>query len=160
MKVGDKVKVKSLEWYNENEDVRGHIDFGGISFNRAMSQFCGQTLTVKNVTKDCFLVEENDWAWTEDMIEHEIKWVYVSDESEEHARGSKAKRIYIQPFRKRHLCVEIADTKEYPDGDYSVVSWKYVVPVETENSELLENITRMEKELAKMKAKLNERSDK
>ena len=50
-KVGDKVRVKSLEWYNQNKDSDGNIylnDFG-IPFIKGMSVFCGRKAVIASI---------------------------------------------------------------------------------------------------------------
>lgn len=42
-KIGDKVKVKSLEWFNKNTDRLIYTDPLTIS---SMSQFCGKIVTI------------------------------------------------------------------------------------------------------------------
>lgn len=69
--IGDKVKVKSLEWYNNNTsnaDCIYCVNF--IPFTQSMSIFCGCIMTIKSIERDnIYLVEENHHAWTEDMFE-------------------------------------------------------------------------------------------
>ena len=71
-KIGDKVRVKSLDWYNNNNT--SNADFiccsNFIPFTQHMSLFCGCVLTIKSIERDnIYLVEENLNAWTEDMFE-------------------------------------------------------------------------------------------
>ena len=51
-KVGDKVRIKSLDWYNENKNRYGDINYGcetEILFTSEMSSFCGQVATITRV---------------------------------------------------------------------------------------------------------------
>ena len=70
-KVGDKVKIKSLDWYNKNKDKRGHVDYGKHLFYFIMSQYCGKIFTISNVYSDYYLMSENkyEYRWTDEMIE-------------------------------------------------------------------------------------------
>ncbi len=71
-KVGDKVRVKSLEWYNENKNEYGSIDCDNmVYFQEYMSKFCGSILTIKGVDIDlnAYVVKENICYWTDDMFE-------------------------------------------------------------------------------------------
>ena len=45
-KVGDKVKIKSLDWYNTFKDERGVVDCGQWYFDKKMSRFCGKIVTI------------------------------------------------------------------------------------------------------------------
>lgn len=71
-KVGDKVKIKSLDWYNENkaEDGRVYCDSYAI-FIQIMSNFCGQTVTISEVVDDVYGILEDDgeYSWADYMIE-------------------------------------------------------------------------------------------
>ena len=70
-KVGDKVKVKSLEWYNMNQDEFGKIRCNTAYFQPTMSKLCDSILTIKNIDKflNAYIVEENSCYWTDDMFE-------------------------------------------------------------------------------------------
>ena len=71
--IGDKVKVKSLDWYNKNKDDCGYIFSCGIYFIPKMSIFCGCVMTINaidNISDNViYHVEENSSIWTEDMFE-------------------------------------------------------------------------------------------
>ena len=69
-KVGDKVRIKSLDWYNENKDEYGYIDCGSREFFTKMSNWCGKIATIKEICKtNCYRLEEYDFDWTDEMIE-------------------------------------------------------------------------------------------
>ena len=74
-KVGDKVKVKSLEWYNQMRDSDGDIylnDFG-ISFVKDMSVFCGKKATIVfDLGGEYQLdIDNKKWSWKDWMLEDE-----------------------------------------------------------------------------------------
>ena len=50
-KVGDKVRVKSIDWYEENKDDSGSIKIGSKEyyFVEEMLNYCGAPLTIKEV---------------------------------------------------------------------------------------------------------------
>ena len=77
-KVGDKVRVKSLEWYNEKKDSIGYIPIGQV-FTDAMSKYCGSILTIKEIFEDFYIVNENTKNWQDWMLEDEV----VNEEKEE-----------------------------------------------------------------------------
>ena len=84
-KVGDKVKIKSLDWYNENKidygtsyganTIRSHVKCNGYSFLDIMSPYCGKELTVDIAEEDnnisTYIMKEPaiSFKFTEDMIE-------------------------------------------------------------------------------------------
>ena len=45
-KVGDKVKIKNIDWYNENKDGDGFVHCGDKIFDDYMSVFCGSVVTI------------------------------------------------------------------------------------------------------------------
>lgn len=78
LKIGNKVRVKSLAWYNKNKEyaVFGYriIPKGyDYVFNDAMSKFCGKKLTINavytNNGKLCYSTEENNFTWCDFMLD-------------------------------------------------------------------------------------------
>ena len=82
-KVGDKVRIKSLDWYNENKDKNGNIVFSSkvphfalcvnvrTVFTKDMVKYCGKVVTIENVwTANYSIVEgtHRDY-FTDEMIE-------------------------------------------------------------------------------------------
>lgn len=77
-KVGDKVRVKSLEWYNENKNKYGYVQCGYKDFTENMRKYCGDVVTISGFNYSSFydfttynIAEENDYsyAWSDDMFE-------------------------------------------------------------------------------------------
>ena len=70
-KVGDKVRVKSLEWYTMNKDEFERVRCNTVYFQPTMSKLCDSILTIKNIDKfiNAYIVEENSYYWTDDMLE-------------------------------------------------------------------------------------------
>ena len=73
-KVGDKVRIKSLDWYNKNATSDfGDVDCGAMPFMYYMSEFCNKIVTISNVNYkyEYYEIEEDVAAngWTDDMIE-------------------------------------------------------------------------------------------
>lgn len=71
-KVGDKVKVKSFDWYNENKDEDGFVHCGDRIFDDYMSVFCGSVITISGEYPYCGYNVQEDMqcrTWTDEMIE-------------------------------------------------------------------------------------------
>lgn len=74
-KVGDKVRIKSIDWYNKNKDKYGTIMFstdnGDFSFTKEDAHFCGQVVTIEHEGKGYYLIVEDDrgYFWIDEMIE-------------------------------------------------------------------------------------------
>ena len=69
-KVGDKVRIKSEDWYNRYINGK-EGDCGTCPFTFEMKIFCGQVLTIKWVHQNWYyMVEDNSkYFWTDEMIE-------------------------------------------------------------------------------------------
>lgn len=75
-KVGDRVRIKSLDWYNENKDKDGEVICGEYDFVVPMTKFCGKVVTIQSCyTSDCYLIKEDNkcYAFTDEMIECKIE---------------------------------------------------------------------------------------
>ena len=69
-KKGDRVKIKSLEWYNKNKDQHGRVACGYHVFTEDMSKFCGYTMIVCNRTNLGVMTMGGSASyWTDEMIE-------------------------------------------------------------------------------------------
>ena len=71
-KAGDKVRIKSLDWYNENKDDNREIKFENGIFTILKSTFLGQIMTIEEITpeKQYILIEDRyKTLWTDEMIE-------------------------------------------------------------------------------------------
>lgn len=68
-KPGDKVKVKSIKWYNDNKDDNDFIYCCNVRFVPLMSAYCDCILTIKTSDQGFYHVEENSWVWSDGMFE-------------------------------------------------------------------------------------------
>ena len=71
-KVGNRVKIKSLDWYNENKNEFGDVPCEGYNFVESMSTFCGKILTIDvNFRDGTYIMKEDDegYTFTNEMIE-------------------------------------------------------------------------------------------
>ena len=79
-KVGDKVLIKSLDWYNENNDGIGILSYkiSGVPFASDMAKYCGGIVTINRAYADGngrlgdrYYIKEDDgdWVWHEKMFE-------------------------------------------------------------------------------------------
>ena len=76
-KVGDKVPIKSLDWYYENRDKIGQVDCGSACFIPLMETFCGQIVTISFIhsLREFYRIKEDDdeFNWTDEMIERLVE---------------------------------------------------------------------------------------
>lgn len=72
-KVGDKVRIKSIDWYNKNKNEDGDIYFNNNSFVSDMSEYCGKVATIIKKCDKYYKLDidknKGDWYWTDDMLD-------------------------------------------------------------------------------------------
>lgn len=74
-KVGDRVKIKSLNWYDKNKDRFGEIwteSFDRkrkICFASNMTPYCGMETVIFSVERYNYVLKNIPYAWTDEMIE-------------------------------------------------------------------------------------------
>ena len=76
-KVGDRVRIKSIDWYNKNKDNYGSIYAGnGFVFWKNMIRHCGEIMKITIVkvdpedsNKGYYFMENSEERWTDEMIE-------------------------------------------------------------------------------------------
>ena len=99
-KVGDRVRIKNLDWYNENKDELGNIDCGDALMITEKSPFCGKIVTISNISDvvDAYKIENDNgcYNWTDEMIEGLVEEeVFI-----------KANDIYNEEYSKGEYCHE------------------------------------------------------
>ena len=69
--VGQKVKIRSLEWYQDNVNRYGIIECGKYEFFEPMNEYCGKVVTIKRIDDDNYRIDTDKGAfcWTDEMIE-------------------------------------------------------------------------------------------
>ena len=70
--IGDRVRIKSYDWYKENKDTDGKVwtSGGQIPFDKCMSEWCGKVMTISHVRVDHYtMVEDLVGYWSDEMIE-------------------------------------------------------------------------------------------
>lgn len=82
-KVGDKVRVKSLEWYNANKNEYGDVKCYDcqetdikcqetIYFISLMAEYCGEIVTIDKIWEDysySIIEDDQTFEWTDNMFE-------------------------------------------------------------------------------------------
>lgn len=86
-KKGDIVRIKSLDWYNNNKDEKGNVTVTGYScsFTKVLSELCGKCLVIEKVedTGDIYL---NDlpyvfYEWMLELGKYELKPLDITKNS-------------------------------------------------------------------------------
>ena len=75
-KVGDKVRIKSLDWYNQNKGKDNNVPLikstnSYYNFIEVMRGLCGKVMTISSVKSNYYdMVEDyGSYFWTDEMIE-------------------------------------------------------------------------------------------
>ena len=75
-KVGDKVRIKSIDWYNENKSKsHGTVACGSKYFDYDMREWCGKTMTILAAYQTYYIMQEDGTKdlWTDEMIECKVE---------------------------------------------------------------------------------------
>lgn len=75
-KVGDKVKIKNIHWWNENKRIcdYGFYSVDGVShqsFVEGMEHYCGMDAIITQIMEDTYRINLDDryWDWCDWMFE-------------------------------------------------------------------------------------------
>ena len=75
-KVGDKVRIKSLDWYKKApKDIFGYICEVPGPFVQDMSNYCGRVATIIETEGSLFYrldIDNKTWAWSKETFEYKI----------------------------------------------------------------------------------------
>lgn len=72
-KVGDKVRIKSLDWYNQYKDVTGCVFLHKVIFSPEMAVLCGKIVTIQEINfNESYGIGESNYAIVDDMIECKV----------------------------------------------------------------------------------------
>ena len=122
-KVGDKVRIKSLDWYNENKDEYGFVDFSTSVFVPGMSQFCGKIVTIEDVFEEeddvVYCMEGIDYDWTNEMIECKVEEECPQDFIEKYCKSCGTQRCdrtkeFLDgcPYYNEYMCKKQSNAME------------------------------------------------
>lgn len=106
-KVGDKVRVKSKEWWNaQPKNEGGSVECGAETFNEFMASMCGKVVEISGVSKDTYFIKEYGFFWTDEMF----------DDSYSHGKSILSEEMIkdIAEVVKKHnlgVCVSEKDGK-------------------------------------------------
>jgi len=118
-KLGDRVKIKSLDWYNENKNKTGDVPCGEWNFTQWYIPYCGEVMTIRFIWEDdeCYKMVNSDLHWTDEMIEGLVE--------EETKFGTASNPIEIKSnanclTRERVDALATKIDKELPSGNQNV----------------------------------------
>lgn len=69
-KVGDKVRIKSKEWWNaQPKDADGDVTCNEEWFTRYMAEYCGKVATISHIDDVTYNLKEFNYHWTDEMFD-------------------------------------------------------------------------------------------
>lgn len=69
-KVGDKVRIKSKEWWDaQPKNESGSVKCGADAFNELMTSMCGKVVEISDVSEDTYFIKEYGYNWTDEMFD-------------------------------------------------------------------------------------------
>lgn len=72
-KVGDKVRIKSKEWWDaQPKNVDGSVECGADTFTDVMTCLCGKIVEISGIFGDVYSIKEYGLNWTDEMFEDTI----------------------------------------------------------------------------------------
>lgn len=117
-KVGDKVRIKSIDWYNENKNSCGNFQVNGLSFLKDMAEYCGKEVIITKIDeKDgTFRVNLNNKRWyNEGMFEE------TPDSTSDTFRNiADTIRKIAEIIRKDRIDLSVKEQ----DGGILILPWK------------------------------------
>ena len=129
-KVGDKVRIKSLDWYHKNKNASGNVYCGFKLFTEEMSKYCGKTMTITNVTSlNVIRMDRDSHYWTEEMIEGKVEGIENSlnslnnfpsfdDEEVEVISNHKDKPDYWEKLKHQYAGMAMQGMLTYQGSEY------------------------------------------
>ena len=120
-KLGDKVRIKDMNWYDRKKDKFGFWtrSLSGntqVYFSEEMAKFCGKVLTIAAIEPENYAMVGNSYAWTNEMIEGLAEEGTNSDITQIVAQAEK--RAYPTNYQE---CFEVMYGKTSPYGKQIVV---------------------------------------
>lgn len=74
-KVGDKVRVKSKEWWDaQPKNASGSVECGADTFNDFMTSMCGKVVEITDVLEDTYFIKEYGLNWTDEMFDDSFSY--------------------------------------------------------------------------------------
>lgn len=130
-KVGDKVRVKSKEWYDKNKDRNGRVNIN-YSFVEKMSNWCGKEVTIDAIYDDIYKIKEDEnlYNWTDTMFEdgvveqteqHKFK---CKDEVIVRLKDPECRWFYGVVSHSKNKYIVLSCGLEYPYDRYEVLPYE------------------------------------
>ena len=141
-KIGQKVRVKSLDWYHHNKDSFGSVPIGDKKpkFTYNMSKYCGQVLTVDDHSEyegEYYMIEDDGvYTWADEMFEGVVDdCQYHPDMSGRYHSDSELDNIdkYIQRRFDGNGCqIELPEGYQFVDREGNIIDTSVIMVTKKE----------------------------
>lgn len=107
-KVGDKVRIKSKEWWDaQPKDLCGSVRCGEDKFNSSMTFMCGKIARIEDISEGLlYHIEGFGYNWTDDMIE-----CLVSDTPEKSIISTDLIKDIAEVIKSHNLGVSVSENE-------------------------------------------------
>jgi hypothetical protein len=136
-KIGQKVRVKSIDWYHHNKDTFGGVCVGDKKpkFTYGMSKYCGLVLTIDDHSEyegEYYMIEDDGvYTWTDEMFEGVVDdHQYHPDMSGQYHSDSELDNIdkYIQRRFDGDGCqIALPEGYQFVDRQGNVVDTSIII---------------------------------
>ena len=119
-KVGDKVRIKSKDWYEKNKDEDGDIRLSQRYFNEDMCMYCGKIATIEEISTYHGYIRYNididklHYFWDDEMFEEDFDFKQLKV-GETFSIDGKTYRVY-----EKNGCVGCAFCREACRRDFNL----------------------------------------
>lgn len=140
-KIGQKVRVKSLDWYHHNKDSFGSVPIGDKKpkFTYAMSKYCGQVLTIDEQTEyegEYYMIEDDGvYTWADEMFEGVVDdHQYHTDMSGRYHPDSELDNIdkYIMRFDGNECKIALPEGYQFVDREGNIIDTSVIMVTKKE----------------------------
>lgn len=134
-KIGNKVRVKSLDWYDNNKDSSYCVTIGDKKpkFTYGMSKYCGLVLTVDDLSEydEYYMIEDDGvYTWTDEMFEGVVdESQYHPDMSGRYYPDSEPDNIdkYIQRFGGNECKIALPEGYLFADREGNIIDTSVIL---------------------------------
>lgn len=140
-KIGQKVRVKSLDWYHLNKDSFGSVPIGDKKpkFTYGMSKYCGLVLTIDDHSEyegEYYMVEDDGvYTWTDEMFEGVVnESQYHPDMSGRYHSDSEPDNIdkYIQRLDGNECKIALPEGYQFVDREGNIIDTSVIMVTKKE----------------------------
>lgn len=140
-KIGQKVRVKSLDWYHHNKDSFGSVRIGDKKpkFTYAMSKYCGLVLTIDDHSEyegEYYMIEDDGvFTWADEMFEGVVDdSQYHPDMSGRYYPDSEPDNIdkYIMRFGGNECKIALPEGYLFVDREGNIIDTSVIMVTKKE----------------------------